>query len=93
MPFAAVTTVNLEGSDRAGAEKLLREVLIPRLKAQPGFRTARFLRSLDGTRGVGAVIFETEANAMDGLDAMITDRPAEAPPVESTSFYEVIVEV
>jgi hypothetical protein len=93
MPFAAVTYVNLEGRDQAQGEKLLREVLIPRLKGQSGFRTARFLRSLDGKTGVGAVMFETEANAKAGLDAMTTDRPAEAPPVESTAVYEVIMEV
>ena len=93
MPFVAVTTVNLEGRDRAGAEKLLGEVLIPRLKAQPGFRSARFLASLDGKTGVGAATFDTEANAKAGLDAMRTDRPAEAPPVVGTTIYEVVAEV
>ena len=93
MPFAAVTNVNLEGRDRAVAEKLLREVLVPRLQAQPGFRTARFLRSQDGKTGVGAVLFDTEANAKAGLDAMTADRPADAPPVESTAIYEMIMEV
>lgn len=93
MPFAAVTNVSLEGRDPAAGEQLLREVLVPRLKAQPGFRAARFLRSLDGKTGVGAVIFDTEANAKGGLDAMTSNRPAEAPPVESTALYEVVVEV
>jgi hypothetical protein len=92
MPFAAVTYVKLEGRDRAEGEKLLREGLIPRLKSQPGFRTARFLRSQDGMTGVGAATFETEANAKAGLDAMTTDRPPEAPPVESSAVYEVIME-
>ena len=92
MPFAAVVNVNLEGRDQASGEKLLREVLVPRLQAQPGFRSARFLRSQDGKRGVGAVVFDTEGNAKAGLDAMTTDRPAEAPPVESTAIYEVVLE-
>ncbi|HEX6476483.1 MAG TPA: hypothetical protein VF005_04355 [Acidimicrobiales bacterium] len=93
MPFAAVTYVSLEGRDPAVGEQLLREVLIPRLKGLSGFRTARFLRSLDGKTGVGAVIFDTEGNAKAGLDAMTTDRPAEAPPVESATTYEVFLEV
>jgi hypothetical protein len=93
MPFAAVTNVKLEGRDQAAGEKLLREVLVPRLQSQPGFQSARFVRSLDGKAGVGAVVFDTEANAKAGLDAMTTDRPAEAPPVESTAIYEVILEV
>ena len=93
MPFVAVTNVKLEGRDPAEGEKLLREVLVPRLKGQPGFRNARFSRSLDGKTGVGAVMFDTEANAKAGLDAMTTDRPAEAPPVESSGIYELVVEV
>jgi hypothetical protein len=48
---------------------------------------------LDGKTGVGAVIFDTEANATAGLDTMTTSRPPEAPPVESTAIYEVVVEV
>jgi hypothetical protein len=39
------------------------------------------------------VVFDTEGNAKAGLDALTTNRPAEAPPVESTAIYEVIVEV
>jgi hypothetical protein len=39
------------------------------------------------------VIFETEADAKAGLDAMTNDRPAEAPPVESTAIYEMFIEV
>jgi hypothetical protein len=93
MAFAAVTYVKLEGRDRAQGEKLLREVMIPRIQALPGFQAARFLRSMDGTSGVGAVIFDTESNAQAALDAMTSNRPAEAPPVESTALYEVVVEV
>jgi hypothetical protein len=72
---------------------MLREVLIPRLQGLAGFQSARFLRSQDGATGIGAAVFDTEANAKAGLDAMTTDRPAEAPPVESAAIYEVIIEV
>jgi heme-degrading monooxygenase HmoA len=93
MPFAAVTNVNLEGRDQELAEKLLREGLVPMMKAQPGFQSARFLRSQDGKSGVGAVLFDTESHAKAGLDAMVNNRPAEAPPVEGTAIYEVVLEV
>jgi hypothetical protein len=93
MPFAAVTYVKLEGRDRAGGEKMLKEVMIPRIRSMPGFQAARFLRSLDGTSGVGAVIFDSESNAKSALDAMTSNRPAEAPPVESTALYEVVAEI
>jgi hypothetical protein len=92
MSYAAVTIVKLEGRGAAEGVKMLNEVLLPRLKALPGFQTARFLRSLDGTTGVGAVTFDTEGNAKAALDVMTTDRPAEAPPVESTAMYEVVLE-
>jgi hypothetical protein len=58
---AAVTYVNLEGRDPAAAQELLEEALIPVIKALPGFRAARFLRSVDGKTGLGAVIFDIEA--------------------------------
>jgi hypothetical protein len=94
MPFSAVTTVRLdEGRDPAQDRKILNEWLIPRLKGMAGFQSARFLRSQDGTRGVGAVIFDTESNAKAALDAMATDRPAELAPIESTAIWEVVVEV
>jgi hypothetical protein len=93
MPFAAVTNVKLQGRDAAEGEKFLREVMIPRIKAMPGFQTARFLRSLDGTAGVGSVIFDTESHARAALDDMSKSRPDEAPPVESTAIYELIVEI
>jgi hypothetical protein len=93
MPFAAVTNVELEGLDLAEAQKVLRDILVPRLKSLPGFQTARFLQALDGKTGVGAVIFDTEANATAALETMITQRPAQAPPVESSGVYEVVLEV
>jgi hypothetical protein len=93
MPFAAVTIVNLQDRDVTEAEKYLREAIVPRIKALPGFQSARFLRSLDGLSGVGAVVFDTESNARAGVDTMATGRPAEAPPVESTAIYEVVLEV
>ena len=92
MPFAAVVMVKIEG-DPALSQKMLEETLVPRIKSRPGFQRARFMRSLDGTTGVGAVTFDTEANARAGIDTMTTDRPPEAPAVQSTAIYEVILEV
>ncbi len=93
MPFAAVTFVNLQGRDTNAAVSMLNDVLIPRIKTLPGFQAARFLRSVDGASGVGSVIFDTQSNARDGLDAMNAARPAEAPPVERTVIYEIVAEV
>jgi hypothetical protein len=73
------TYVNLRGLDIAKSDTLLKEVQIPRIKTMPGFQAGRFLRSVDNTSGVGAVIFDTEANARAALDVMTTNRPPEAP--------------
>ncbi len=93
MPFAAVWNVNFEGHDLAAIEKRLREESIPRLRALPGFQAVRLLCSLDGTTGVGTVIFDTEANATAHMQTMATQRPADLPPVTTSGIYEVVVEI
>ena len=92
MPFAAVTTVKFESNADQG-QKMLEEVLIPRLKGLAGFQRARFMRSLDGTTGVGAATFDTEANAKAALEAVSKDRPPEAPTIQNQTVYEVFLEV
>ena len=93
MTFAAVSYVSLEGRDRAQGLKLLNDMLVPMLKAQPGFQSARFLASPDGKTGVGTVICDNESHAQACLSAMTASRPAEAPPVTSSAIYEVVLEV
>jgi hypothetical protein len=94
MSFASVVHVQpAGGGDLAGTEKMLREHLIPMLKGQPGFQSARFFRGTDGTTGMGIAVFDTEEHANAGRDAMVNNRPPEAPPVTSSAVYEIFVEV
>jgi len=93
MTFAAVTYVNLEGRDRLQGLKLLNDMFVPMLKAQPGFQSARFLASPDGKTGFGTVICDNESHAQGCLNTMTASRPAEAPPVISAAIYEVVLEV
>jgi hypothetical protein len=93
MLFAAVTQVNLEGADPAVAGRVLNDWLVPMVKGLGGFRAARFVRSVDGKTGIGTVVFDTQANAEAALDAMLNNRPPEAPPAVSSGVYEVMVEV
>lgn len=93
MTFAAVTYVDLEGLDAAQGLQMLNDMLVPRLKAMPGFLSARFLRSQDGMTGAGAAICDTQSHAQDCLNAMTTERPAGAPVVTSSALYEVVLEV
>lgn len=60
------------------AEKLLHETVVPPVKALPGFVTAYWLRSDDGTRGVSVVVFESEETAQNALDN--GPRPPEGAP-------------
>jgi heme-degrading monooxygenase HmoA len=92
MSFASVVHVQLAG-DLAGGEKMLREQLIPRIKGQPGFQSARFFRTPDGTTGMGVAVFDTEEHAKAGRDTMVNNRPPEAPQVTSSAVYEIFVEV
>jgi hypothetical protein len=93
MPFASVVHVQLTGGGGAAAgEQMLREQLIPRLQAEPGFQNAYFLRTPDGTTGMGIALFDTEEHAQAGQDAMINDRPAEAPPVTDSAVYELFLQ-
>ena len=92
MTFAAVTYVDLEDRDPADGLRLLNDMLVPRLKAMPGFQSARFLRSPDGKTGIGSAICDSQSHAQECLDAMTVERPAEAPAVTSAAVYEVVLE-
>ena len=94
MPFASVVHVRLTGAGGpAAGEQMLREQLIPRLRAQSGFQSARFFRTSDGTTGMGVAVFDTEEHATTGHDALVNNRPPEAPPVTSSAIYEMFIEV
>ena len=93
MPFASVVHVQLTGAGASAGEQMLREQLIPMLKTQSGFQSARFFRKPDGTTGMGVAVFDTEEHAKTGQDAMVNKRPPEAPPVTSSAVYEMFIEV
>jgi len=93
MTFAAVTYVDLEGFDAAQGLEMLNDMLLPRLKAVPGFQSARFLRSQDGRMGIGTAICDSQRHAQECLSAMTAERPAGAPMVTSSAVYEVVLEV
>lgn len=89
MAHALVTQVSLEGRDRAEAETLLNEQVIPTVKGLPGFDRGLWLRSADGSTGMGIVVFESEEHAKAAAAGMGTMRPPDAPPITSAAIYEV----
>ena len=93
MPFAVVIYSNLEGVALEERLTFLNEQVVPRVKERSGFRTARFLRSLDGATGIASLLFDTEADAQAQLDFVATNPLPGGPTITSTAVFEVILEV
>lgn len=89
MAHALVTQVSLEGRQPEDAERILNDQLIPMVKQLPGFQRGIWLRSEDGSTGMGVIVFDSEESVMSALASMDTKRPADAPPITSTSTYLV----
>ena len=89
MAHALVSTVNLEGRSPEEAEKLLNERIIPMVKGLPGFDRGVWLRTVDGSKGMGIVVFDSEDNAASARQGMDAMRPAEAPEITSAETYVV----
>jgi hypothetical protein len=89
MAHALVTQVSLEGRDPATAEKLLNEQVIPAVKGLAGFDRGVWLRSADGSTGMGIVVFDSEEHARAAEAGMGALRPPDAPPITSSVTYIV----
>jgi hypothetical protein len=94
MPYAFIAHVQFAaGSDPAAGQKVLESDIVPLVKSQAGFRSGTWFRNVDGTTGIGAAVFDTEANAKAAGEAIRSQaRPAEAPTITSTGVYEVVAE-
>ncbi len=93
MAYAFVAHVQFaEGADPELGRRLLQEGLIPAAKAQPGFQSGIWVRSLDESAGIGTIVFDTKANAEAGRAALEAQRPAEAPAITEAGVYEVMAE-
>ncbi len=89
MAHALVTQVSLEGRRPEDAERMLTDRLIPAVKQLSGFQRGVWLRSEDGSTGLGIVVFDSEQDAQSARDSMDTMRPADAPPITSVATYLV----
>jgi len=88
MPYMLVTTVEFADDDTNASRGFLSDQLIPIAKALPGFQSGTWTRA--GRKGLGAVIFDTEANAQAGVATLQERRPADAPSITSNEIYEVM---
>jgi hypothetical protein len=90
MAWALAVTVSLEGTERS--EQMLREQIVPTIKQQAGFQSGTWMRSNDGTKGMGVVLYDTQANAEAARAALPQARPPGAPPVTNSDLFEVLVQ-
>jgi hypothetical protein len=67
MLFGVVVEVRIERHDEAS--QMLESVVVPSVKASPGFVKAYWLGSDDQSTGTSILIFENEETARDAADA------------------------
>ena len=72
---AVVVSVEIDAERADEARELLDSFTIPMAKGVPGFVSGTWMRSADGTKGRGVLIFESE----DGANALAS-RAAQGPP-------------
>jgi hypothetical protein len=92
--YAVIGRVEIDASRADEAQKNLEEEVIPRVKAADGFVRALWLRSTDGTKGRGVVVFDSEEHARAGAELARRQAPPPGAPVtfESAEVVEVVAE-
>ena len=95
MPYAFVVQVQFQaGSDPALGQKMLESDVIPLVRSQAGFQKGTWFRNTDGKTGIGAAVFDTEANARAAGEAIRSQpRSDEAPTITTAGVYEVVADV
>ena len=94
MPYAFVAQVQFqEGGDPELGQQVLENEVVPLVKSQAGFRNGTWFRNVDGKTGIGAAVFDSEANAKAAGEA-IRNQPRRdgAPTITATGVYEVVAE-
>ena len=76
-------------SDVEGAQKTLREVVVPRVSQLPGFVTGYWTRSDDGSNGRSMIVFESEEAARAAVERISQSVP-EGVTLESAEVREVV---
>jgi len=79
--------VNVTINDEAGSEAMLREQVVPRVSAAPGFVAAYWTRKDD--RGLSMSIWDSE-DAANAASEMVRSAAPEGVTVESIEVREVV---
>jgi hypothetical protein len=62
------------------------------LKQMSADRYSRLGPTVDGKRGTGPAVFETERDAEAGVKTILDGLPTEAPPVVGSPVYEIVAD-
>jgi len=87
---AVVLQVDLVGASQEEGIRMLHELVIPHVKAQPGFVRGAWLNKKNTTDGMAVIAFETEDQAAGALEAL--KPPSGGPTLRSIDVYEVMAE-
>ena len=90
--YGVVVRVEIDAGRGDEATKMLHDTVVPQVKSLDGFVRGVWLRSTDGTKGRGVVLFETEEQARAAAES--APRPPAGGPVEfeGAEVVEVVAE-
>ena len=88
---AVVVTVRIAEGKRAEAEEILKGMVLPQAKGEPGFVSGTWLSTEDGTTGHSLVLFETKEQA-EAASKNVSPPPGAPITVAYNQVYEVVVQ-
>jgi hypothetical protein len=91
--FAVIGRSQIDPDRVEAAESMLKERLLPKVKAMGGFVSGTWTRSLDDKEATGMVLFETEAAAEAAVETMQGMAPPPEAPISFGAFDVVRVVV
>jgi hypothetical protein len=89
MSYAVVIQVKVDpGADREHRHSILNELILPEVRALPGFQRGMRLNDGAGT-GTCVVVFDSEPDARNAIEPLT---PSGGPPILTCGVHEVEVE-
>jgi hypothetical protein len=88
---AIIVEVKVDSAREEEAQRMLREMVVPRAKARPGFTAGYWVRALQGDALRTVELFDSEDNARAAAEQISEGPPPGAPvTLESIEIYEVL---
>jgi hypothetical protein len=89
-----IVEVRVDVSREEEARRMLREMVVPRAKAHPGFAAGYWLRAVQGDMLRSIQVFESEDAAQSAAGRIRSEGPLPGAPVtlESVDVYEVLAQ-